>query len=454
MENLEFKQPQESTLLRKEKLSDEQMDNLLSSIGNSEAKCATLMVMRKGQTYKMGDIHRELIVGQGKNIGWRMAYPVPFSYCEWSLAPIGLVAKEILDPNLNAFGFVKTDYGAKVGTASAGLFLDFSRRYPDISLEQIFGSTISTSKSKTIVSESGSIDYKKRSPGIRLKIFRQLLQEALPVREIDIVGKVGESASLIGQQLRTLGKNNVINYESSKYDQSHSQYKFSSEESNTTPPPYRGYTHTTQTVYEILSGSPDRLWTLDEMANVYIQRNPTDTAKKQISIRNLKLLLSGILSDLNKNGYITVGKFHGTRQSVVALSEAQKIMLSDLVRIIDGIKEQDPLIVEEGLRLSRHFLSHPEEVSSLMAKAREKSSMANRTDLRETRLNILSIVGGKSDISPEEIRQLLESQYDKKLKSSRVREIIKGMVDKEVLWSSKEKNISRLRLLNQPKNKE
>ena len=446
MENLEFKQPQESTLLRKEKLSDEQMDNLLSSIGNSEAKCATLMVMRKGQTYKMGDIHRELIVGQGKNIGWRMAYPVPFSYCEWSLAPIGLVAKEILDPNLNAFGFVKTDYGAKVGTASAGLFLDFSRRYPDISLEQIFGSTISTSKSKTIASESESIDYKKRSPGIRLKIFKQVLEESLPIREVDLVGKLGERSSLIGHQLRELGENGIITYESSKYGQPYAQYKLLSKELTSTPPVYREYTHATQSVYEILKSNLDRTWTLDDIVDAYIQSNVEDSNKRQMSRKNLRVLFSGILSHLNKNGYTTVEKFHGTRQSVVALSEAQKIMLSDLVRIIDGIKEQDPLIVEEGLRLSRHFLSHPEEVSSLMAKAREKSSMANRTDLRETRLNILSIVGEKSDISPEEIRQLLESQYDKKLKVSRVREIIKDMVDKKLIISSKEKNIGRLRL--------
>lgn len=446
MENMDIKPPQEQSLLRKEKLYDEQVDNLLSSIGNSEAKCATLLVMKKGQIDKMGDLHRKLIAAQGKRIGWRMAFPVPFSYCEWSFAPIGLVAKEVLDPNLNTFGFTKTDYGETVGTASAGLFLDFSKRYKDISLEQVFGSTMSTSKSKTIAIESGLIDYKKRSPGIRLKIFRLLVQEVLPIREIDLVEKLGESASLIGQQLRALGKNNVINYESSKYGRSHSRYKFSSKESNAAPSPYRNYAHATQTVYEILSGSPDRLWTLDEMANVYIQRNPIDADDKQINIKNLKILLSGILFHLNENGHITVGKFHAARQSVVTLNEAQKTMLSDLVRIIDGIKEQDPLIIQEGLRLSRHFLLHPEEMSSLMAKAREKSSMANRTDQGETRFNILSIVGGKPDISPEEVRELLEIQYGKKLKVTRVRKIIKGMVDKNELVSSKEKNISRLRL--------
>lgn len=448
MENLEFKQPQESALLRKEKLSDEQVDNLLSSIGNSEAKCATLLVMKTGKIYKMGDLRQELIAAQGKNIGWRMAYPVPFSYCEWSLAPIGLVAKEALYPNLNAYGFTKTDYGETVGTALAGLFLDFSRRYKDISLEQVFGSTISTSKPKTIASESGSIDYKKRSPGIRLKIFRQLLEEALPVREVDLVEKVSESAQLIGQHLRELGKNNIINYESSKYGQSYSEYKLSPEESRTTPPVYREYTHATQTVYEILRGSPDRLWTLDQMVNAYIQLNPRDANKKEISIKNLNLLLSGILSHLNKNGYATVQKFHAIRQSLVILSEAQKVVLSDLVKIIDGIKEQDPLVVEEGLRLSRYFLSHPEEISRLMAKAREKSSMANRTYLIETRLNILSIVEGKPNVSPEEVRELLEVQYGKKLKSSRVREIIKDMVAKKLIISLREKNIGRLSLPN------
>jgi hypothetical protein len=70
----------------------------------------------------------------------------PFQYLQKSFAPVGLVAMEVKDKQDNKYGYVRTSWGNVIGTAFSGKMLQLSHRYPNVSLYDIFGSTVSTLK--------------------------------------------------------------------------------------------------------------------------------------------------------------------------------------------------------------------------------------------------------------------------------------------------------------------
>ena len=71
----------------------------------------------------------------------------PFDYCKQSLAPIGLVTREILNPDLSTYGFQITDYGKSVGIPFCGLILDWSAKH-NTYLGALWGQTSSSSPVK------------------------------------------------------------------------------------------------------------------------------------------------------------------------------------------------------------------------------------------------------------------------------------------------------------------
>ncbi len=152
----------------KDKLSDEQVGNMLSSIGNHEGKAITLLVMKNGDIFDSKDLHEGILRAQGENVVWRMNTFVPFNYCIKSLEPIGLVAKETIDETLKTWGYAITDYGKKFGIPWAGKLLEFSEKH-NIPLSKLFGGTVSPSLAKNIQAEGEDIEYRKRAPMTALK---------------------------------------------------------------------------------------------------------------------------------------------------------------------------------------------------------------------------------------------------------------------------------------------
>lgn len=193
--------PKEVTPVKE--LSLEELGNLLSAVGNNEAKAVTLLVMRSGVIYTRPDLFRTVVETQGSLPGWVFNMSLPFDYCEYSLAPIGFVTKEVLDPNLGTYGYIKTDRGEKLGMPLVGLLLKFSQKYPGHALVDFFASTVSsTSKSQEIATVTGeTTEFRKRSPVFNLKIFRGLISAPdLPIREADLMQRIGESHhSIVGE---------------------------------------------------------------------------------------------------------------------------------------------------------------------------------------------------------------------------------------------------------------
>lgn len=192
------------------RIPDEEMGNLLAAIGNNEAKALTLLLMQPGRIYTRRDIHDVFIRIQGgeDNAGWQSSHSLQFNYCQNSLAPIGLVAKEVVEGGvvLQTYGYMTTEYGEAVGKHLAALLLGFSRAHPDFSLYDFFGATQSTSNTDP--------RNKKRAPLERMRILWELVTATLPIRQVDLTERLGKDhrQSLIGNHLRELARKRVIEY--------------------------------------------------------------------------------------------------------------------------------------------------------------------------------------------------------------------------------------------------
>ncbi len=147
-----------------EALTEEGFNRLLNGVGNHEAKLLTtaLIGSQPERWFTRNGLHSELIGCQGGNVAWRVSSTLPRNYCDDSLEPIGaVVASEIEGKRGPVHAFHSTEFGKTWGLAFAGGLLDWSLRYPDVSLQKLFGKT----NSATAV----------RSPETRLQLFTELL---------------------------------------------------------------------------------------------------------------------------------------------------------------------------------------------------------------------------------------------------------------------------------------
>lgn len=436
-----------SEVIKKERLSDEEMGNLISALGNHEAKAITLCAMTPGIIYSRSDLYRAIIQAQGQNIGWRIARPGPFKYCEYSLSPIGLVTHEAINPDLSTYGYVKTDYGEKIGVPLAGLLLDFSLRHPDFSLQDFFASTLSASPSQEIE----EMEYKKRAPGTRLKIFLEILTSSPPIRTKDIANEVqmGYTSMAIGAHLFTLAENGIISYEAVKAGEPRIYYRLSETPPPSEPEPHNGMVSLTSFVYQLLKKDGNREWFAEAIAEQYRQYLKTNN-KSFPKEGGFRKRISAVLSHLAKNGYARRRKFSWRKSSEVTLTEEQRRVLLDLVTLLDRFQNQDPAVLELGKRLASGIIANSEKVSLLLAKAKEHSKYTNELPVQETADDILGIISSRPGSTNRQIQEMLKQKEERKLSKPRVTVITNLLIAEGKIIPTTIRGVRHFTLMDKP----
>ena len=254
-------------------LTNETLGNLISSMGNLETKANLLRIMKPGILYSRSDLRRVFNDSQGKNIGWSLGTGSLAAYCSGTFVPIGLVAAEIIDKENNIYGYKITEYGERVGLPLAGLLLNFSLNHPEISLVKIFGSTHSNTVVNPEILEKQQIDFKKRSPTNRVKIFYELATSAFPLRLIDLASNIDEDINNVSNHIQELKRYGLLNYEAARRGESVSRFKInpdklkfafqlSSKRSSTLP----------INILEILKSNPEKNWGLNEITETLLSK--------------------------------------------------------------------------------------------------------------------------------------------------------------------------------------
>lgn len=425
-------QPQEVRATER-KMSDEEVSNLLAAFGNHEAKALTLLLMRPHTIYSRSDIHRQVMEVQGENPAWRMNWAGPFAYCTNSLAPIGLVTREVIDRSIGTFGYEKTEYGERVGDPLAALLLDYSLKH-DFSLYQIFGPTMTSGpKSSDIEIKGEKTEFKNRSPLRRLKILRALLSMPLPTREADILGVANANQGIISNHLQELSRAGIITLETVIERQSFSLYRLSPNKPEGRPEKYQTYPTLTQKVYDVIVSDPNKSWTIEE---IFEKLRKLGTTKKYVDV-----VISRIAQHLIEKGYLERGIFKGNLKTQINLEDRVRLQLIDLTELIDAFQNQDPEVLERGMTLIQKFRAgHMEiEIRRLMQKAKDNSPAINKRPPEETGLFILSIIQDGSPKTIREIQDLLERQYDRKLNTGSIWGLLHKLKDKGLVVPEKGK---------------
>ncbi|HVZ11843.1 MAG TPA: hypothetical protein VG965_02330 [Patescibacteria group bacterium] len=403
-----------------ERLSDEQMGNLLAAVGNHEAKAITLGIMEPGRVYRQKGLRNAVLRAQGKNPGWRINIQGPIQYCFNSFEPIGLVAKEALRADFSTDGYFKTPKGEAQGEALAGLVLDFSLRYPNFSLQDFFSVPSSSSAGEKI---GEGEEYKERAPLVRLKILQRLLSMDKPIRISDVVNNLGEDYERIRVHLESMRDWKIIDYDSISYGKNFSFYKLSDEAPQEDPDLiYNTERIYPQFVYRLLKDHPNRVWTREEIGEEYIK---SGISKK--SLKNATMIAAGILNLLKERGYAERSKFGSGLQSEISLQDDQRIMIRDLVTTLSRFQNQNVGALEFGRRRLRDILVDGPAVSRLIAKAKEHSIYANRQSKADTADVIYAIVLDNSGCAIRDIQKKLKDA-GKKLQVPSIRTIMQLLV--------------------------
>lgn len=424
---------------QKERLSDEELGNLLAAIGNHEAKAVTLLVMRPGEIYTRGELFKELSRAQGKDKGWKIHSDTLFSYCEDSLAPIGLVAKEALNPDLSTYGYSKTEYGKEIGDLLAGLLLDFSLRHPDISLIDIFGQTMSRAKESTI---SSTLQFKKRAPIARLNIFRALLQvQHLPITETGLLKMfpgLNIFTNVRGKHLlsylRPLSEKGILSFRTIDKNP-RSLYRLAALVPEEDPPPYynsQGYPHIrlTRLVWRTVRNNPEKLWSREEIAQ-HLTEEHTDLARNQR--KGLASNISVILVHLHKEGYL--GNL-SLPQSEISINDTQRGILSDLLTLLDKVQNRDKEVLETGKKLADRLKVNPGIIAELLRKAREHSAHARQQSTSETVKNIKTILSKYPNSTAKEITKYLNEDLGRNLRIDSIHQILSKHLRGELVYET------------------
>lgn len=211
---MEFERERRIGHIEEEDFTEERLGSLYAALGNNEAKALTFLLMKPGVVYDGQDISTEVRRAQtNTQKGWSMGNEGPYHYLQKSFEPVGLVAQEVTDKNDNKYGYVKTAWGNAIGVSFAGLMLKLSHDHPDFSLYDIFGSTVSTSKSA-----DSALELKKRSPLTRIQLYRALISSGDNFLSVsDIAGKMDEDdQTLVHRHLKDLAKSGIIEFVSDK----------------------------------------------------------------------------------------------------------------------------------------------------------------------------------------------------------------------------------------------
>lgn len=430
--------------VERERMSDDELGNLVSAVGNHEAKALILLAMQEGITYTARDLHQEIIRRQGKGGGgWKLSYRRAFDYCKDSLEPIGLVVSEVIHPANPGLPYgYKKEYGQGVGDTFAAALLKFSYEHPDFSLIDLFGRTNSSSSAISTTEEG--IEVKKRAPITRLKIFWELATSELPIRENDLEERTGESLSSINTHLRSLADHGIINYESVEKGKPFSFYQLSVDAPEEPPPPGGGYVSLTDFVYSSMTEQPSTKWTADALADSYLI-NLMAQGNKEVKRANLRSNISRILIHLLKGGYATRGKFSKRRQTDITLTPEQERVISDLVTLVDGLQNNDPNVIREAEDFKGFLFSHPDAVAVLLRKVKDHSTLANSRPIEDTMADVMGVLAQSQDpFTNEQIRQALHGIQGRKLSIFPIQAITSDLAKQGRLFvASRDKGVKR-----------
>ncbi len=211
--------------------------------------------------------------------------------------------------------------------------------------------------------------------------------------------------------MNRLSEIGLIQYESIKRNIPFAFYKLSNFIPEGDLPVWKHQKTLSELVFSVIIKNPSRHFTREDVYNLF----PQEQRDKYKDKNRILITISSILSHLEKNKYLQREKFDSRKQSEIDITEDQRMILSELLEIIDKLQNKDPQTLKEGRQFAERFIIDPERVSGSLHRAKEASSQANQSPIEETQKDVLSLItSNPQGLTNRQIQILLEDNFGKK----------------------------------------
>lgn len=289
---------------------EDRYEAILSSITNHAGKQITLLSIPSipGTIITGKELHRAFLQNSGGV--WKTADRIQTEHAKKSLIPIGMVAEEVgFKKGLQeeTVGFTQTQAGKEYGDPIAKFLLKYAADN-NLSLEKIFGTTLSKTESRAPYNRARILEYlaeRKNDSGIRI---------------VDITGIFGFSDNVVSAALTSLQEEGLVMFDSVSAESSKVKFNYSvNPDFNQVPRSTHGYN--IRPALEAISSLVNNGVSEFSIDTVLAEVQKKDPTCERRVIRNLVL-------DLARGGYLNRGEFKGSANlSVVTiLQEGEKFV--------------------------------------------------------------------------------------------------------------------------------
>ncbi|MGZ6005661.1 MAG: hypothetical protein ACXWLH_05975, partial [Candidatus Saccharimonadales bacterium] len=391
----------------------------------------------------------------GPGADWRPSLNIPFNYCELSLEPIGQVARgEVKSTRGLSKAFSITEYGRQVGIPAVGLLLNWGLNYPDISAQDVFGSTQSR----------GEV----RAPHNRITVLYELATHpSKSLSNVDIAGvnpkdwqqkEYQDKVRMVDDTTRALAAKGLITTERISEENTR-MFRITDGCTVEDKPRHSIYRLALNRFIRQRQVNSNLEFTSEECIQEVIadltSRNP------QLDIANIRQRINTMLGSTahNKDGTIyprilpnleRLGMFNGGRHTRITLNPDYKQAIEDLLDIVVAIEDMDESKLMSGKECADAIAADSDLKRQLINKAYEFSPAAQKRPVAETMNEIYKILKNADGVlDTGTILSLYKDNHERPIGKGAVERMLRNMADKGIVIIHKNApEASRLKLRN------
>lgn len=404
------------TVSTPERISEPDLyENFVGGVANHEAKLALLarMWLQPDHYFSQNAMWHDLKEAHGEFAGWVPAKPIAFQYCDLSLGPVGCVVKGRVEGRLGPVdAYCLSEEGKDFGVPFAGYLLDWSERYPDISLQQVLGGTASTGKDGL------------RVPMVRVGILTELATSSTGDLSSKGIKEIADYLETDSERI----SNNIGDMEQDGLITVDRKEDLEDRTIIIANPDYR---HLSRKFSEL---QPLTRATYAVMQKFWQQ------GIKEVPVKEFIAALAedGQVSLASARGYL--GRAHAGHalpglintlqetKTQVSIKPVYRAAIEALMEIMLEFQNPSRDTLEKGKLLAQQIATDPARLSKLMAKARAYSNNALAVDPLDRKRKVIDILeGAESPISIGDLRDRISTDGRRKVGTETVKRWIAAL---------------------------
>ncbi len=414
----------------REVLSADQLRMFIDNVGNHEAKllAAGVVALEPDTVFSEAMLASTMSAHQGDNKGWVQHGSIPGKYCHTGFTAAGLVQEQSVQGRK---GPMIAWQATELGVAElpvVGALTDWSLANPDISLQQVYGSSMSRTDLK--------------SPEVRHSIYEVLLTSPgdNPPSVQEIAASIGDeriSAKVVRSQVLDMKALGILDV-TSKFDDDYNP-RFIITNPTLTHPGLEQHelSDESQIMYATLQAMYSGQQEQHSLADLLAVAQRLDP---QADLRQVRRLFNHGVSEASSNLpgiQLAEGQMPPQRHTAVSLSETYKQPVEDIFNRLDELQTEPGC--EKYAAKADEIISNPVLFSRLMAKAKNFSPeyVGQQEGSEGLERRIGSVISALGNATVKDIRRQLESD-GRRVGTDTVRSVLsrlatRGVIDAEVV---------------------